>query len=536
MHPTPLLILFGAISFAQACFWPDETNTNKSSHHARDVSFHIHSGDRFNGGTIATRGLGSSPPGTKIDGIMNVDEIRSAVDGLAKEFNIQTFTTPWETHDGAFLFGGQVVDGGLECNDAYRVFLMAGIHARERGGPDNLIYFIADLLWAQREGTGLTYGRMTYTHEEVLTALSTGIVFMPLVNPDGVAHDQATDSCWRKNRNPTGAVDLNRNFGWLWDFETDFAPNLGESLASKDPSSDTYHGTSSFSEPETKNVKWVMDMFQKLRWHLDLHSYSGLVLWPWGDDTNQGTVEEQRFTNAAFNGKRGVIPDTPGFEYKEYIPYPDWDAVVVAGTKVAEGMTFAGERQYNARQSTALYPTSGASTDYAFGRHIVDSSLSKIYSFTVEFGFRGPVASCGFYPSEDQFHLNVIETGAGFMEFLLTAARQGLGSPRECPSGGADCAKTCTPGKVGECGSRATCEIFNPLDGAPSFGNAYCFCQAGYKATGVDDGDVSKQYHLTWKNGNGDQTHRVLVGPGQDCDDVCEDVSCSAVHLRDSCR
>lgn len=536
MHLAQFCALFGIFATAQACLLPGEIEGDHPQLRRRTNStastIHIHAGDRFNGGAVAPRGLGSQPAGAKIDGLMNVAEIQTAVQGLVNKFGIQMFTAPDATSQGATMFGGKV-GNGLDCDDAYRVYLMAGIHARERGGPDNLIYFISDLLWAQSLGTGLTYGNMVYTHDDVLTALSTGIVFMPLVNPDGVAYDQATDSCWRKNRNPGGAVDLNRNFDFLWDFETDFAPGLGSSLASSDPNELTYHGTSAFSEPETRNVKWVMDSFPKLRWHVDLHSFAGLVLYPWGDDTNQAFDPNQAFTNPDYNGKRGKVPDTPGLEYKEYITFPDWDATMIAANKVAIGIEGAANRPYDARQSSFLYPTSGASTDYAFGRSMVNSDLNKLYSFTIEFGFAGPDSNCPFYPDNDQFHSSILEAGAGFMEFLLTAARQGLGSPRECPSGGASCAATCVPG---DCGGRATCEFFNPLDGAPSFGNSYCFCQAGYKATGVADSDTSKQYHVTWTNGNGDQTHRVLVNPGQDCWDVCGDNRCGEVPLKDSCR
>ena len=51
------------------------------------------------------------------------------------------------------------------------------MHARERGGPDNLIYFIADLLFAQKHATGLTYGAKSYSNADVIKALNTGIVF-----------------------------------------------------------------------------------------------------------------------------------------------------------------------------------------------------------------------------------------------------------------------------------------------------------------------------------------------------------------------
>lgn len=95
------------------------------------------------------------------------------------------------------------------------------------------------------------------------------------------------------------------------------------------------------------------------------------------------------------------------------------------------------------------------------------------------------------------------------------------------------CLPTCVPGA---CGGRATCEVFNPLTPAPHSGESHCVCQAGYRATGVAPTNTSLQYHLTWKNANGDQTHRVFVKPGQDCYDVCSDVNCSEVPLKDSCR
>lgn len=43
-------------------------------------------------------------------------------------------------------------------------------------------------------GTGLTFGSQTYTNAQVKTALSAGIVFLPLINPDGVAYDQSSNS------------------------------------------------------------------------------------------------------------------------------------------------------------------------------------------------------------------------------------------------------------------------------------------------------------------------------------------------------
>lgn len=148
------------------------------------------------------------------------------------------------------MIGGQVGGNG-KCTNAARIFLEAGIHARERGGPDGLLFFIGDLLYANATGTGLAFGSRTYTNAQVKTALGAGIVFLPLVNPDGVAYDQTSNTCWRKNRNPASStgtaasigIDLNRNLDFLWNFPALFATSAQTTaLASTSPSQETYHG------------------------------------------------------------------------------------------------------------------------------------------------------------------------------------------------------------------------------------------------------------------------------------------------------
>jgi hypothetical protein len=254
----------------------------------------IGKGDRFKGGKIPPQGVGSRPDGRDSDvgPIMNPDEINSAIQGLANEYGIPTFDVPNATAEGSGGKGGMT--GKIDAN-AYHVYFTAGVHARERGGPDNLVYFIADLLFAQKHSTGLTYGTKSYSKADVIKALNTGIVFFPLVNPDGVWYDQKTDSLWRKNRNPADAtagidatvgVDINRNYDFLWDFRRHFHPaaTAATSLASDKPIDETYHGRYAFSEPETRNVAWVFDQFPRIRWYMDIHSAAGDLLFNWGDD------------------------------------------------------------------------------------------------------------------------------------------------------------------------------------------------------------------------------------------------------------
>ncbi|KAF5009765.1 hypothetical protein FDECE_4038 [Fusarium decemcellulare] len=377
--------------------------------------------DRFCGGSVAPRGLGSQRPSTTISEALNVVEIRSAVKGLVEEFDIEIFELPEKTHDGATMFGAKVGNG--RSNDAYHAYLTAGTHARERSAPDGLIYFVSDLLWAEREGTGLVYGGRKYTNSDVNKALSAGLVFMPLVNPDGVLFDHNTNLCWRKNRNPDGPVDLNRNYDFLWNYTQYFAPGI--EAASNDPDAANYYGTGPFSEPETRNVRRVLDMF-KISWFMDIHTFADVVLYPWGDDENQVSDPEQAFWNPEYDGKRGHVPDEKNFNYSSYINQSDWDVSKSASQRMAKAMQAGnGGREVQSVQNALFYPTSGTCSDYAYSRALLDPSLTKVHAFGVEIGVRNEAMgniSCPFYPNVTSFNQNIRSMGAGLMEFLLVAA------------------------------------------------------------------------------------------------------------------
>lgn len=327
----------------------------------------IGTGDRFQAGTVSPLGLGTKASGSTISSIMNVAEINSAFNALVANYGVGKVTLPNKTFNGATSVAGFV--GAGTDKSAYRLYLSAGVHARERGGPDQLIYWISDLLAANKAGTGLTYGKKTYTNAQVKSVLAAGIVFFPLVNPDGVTYDQSSGSLWRKNRNTksgsSGAsigVDLNRNFDFLWNFRKYF--DAGEAPASTSPSSETFYGTAAASEPETKNHVSIYDSFPKvssalrengtlltnfqIRWFMDIHSAAGDILYAWGDDDDQTTTSTMNFLNSAYDGKRGVTGDSV---YKEYIPPTDFTNVKNVAAKTVAAMSAVGGRSYSAGQS-----------------------------------------------------------------------------------------------------------------------------------------------------------------------------------------
>ncbi|KAK3375408.1 hypothetical protein B0H63DRAFT_278596 [Podospora didyma] len=387
----------------------------------RAASAPIGTGDRFSGGTIAPLGLGTKASGSTIASIMNVAEISSAVNGLVNLAGVTRFTLPYTTFNGASQFAAYV--GAGSDTSKYHLYLSAGVHARERGGPDNLIYWVSDLLAANKSGSGLTYGKKTYTNAQVKSILAAGIVFFPLVNPDGVTYDQSSNSLWRKNRNTKSGssgssvgVDINRNFDFLWNFKKYFVSSA--SPASTSPSSETFYGTAAASEPETKNHVSIYDKFPKIRWFMDIHSAAGDILYSWGDDDNQSTNTAMNFLSATYDGKRGTTGDTA---YKEYIPSVDATAIKQVAAATVAAMKAVGGRSYISQQAVGLYPTSGASDDYAFSRFWSKPGVNKVYGYTMEFGY-----STNFYPTLTEFNQNILDTNAGFMDWALTAISVGL--------------------------------------------------------------------------------------------------------------
>ncbi|CBX94391.1 hypothetical protein IAQ61_009903 [Plenodomus lingam] len=381
----------------------------------------IGTGDRFQGGAVAPSGLGTKPAGSTISSLMNVNEINSAIRGLATAYGANTLALPNRSFQGqtsTLIYVGAGTD-----KSKYHLYFSAGMHARERGGPDQILYFIADLLAANKANTGLTYGRKTYTNAQVKSVLAAGIVVFPLVNPDGVAYDQSSNSFWRKNRNTRSGssgtsigVDINRNFDFLWNFRRYFAPS--EAPASSSPSSEAFYGTAPASEAETKNHVSVYSSFPKIRWFMDIHSAIGEILYNWGSDELQTTTPTMNFLNPAYDGRRGVLGDTA---YREYLPATDANNIRSVASRTAAGMAAVGGRRYSSIQSAGLYATSGASDDYAASRVYAISGANKVHGFTMEFGY-----STNFYPTLTEFNQNILDTCAGFFDWALAAISVGL--------------------------------------------------------------------------------------------------------------
>jgi murein tripeptide amidase MpaA len=182
-------------------------------------------------------------------------------------------------------------------------------------------------------------------------------------NPDGYEYSWSTDRLWRKNRDGSQGVDLNRNFPDNW----------GLAGSSNNPFSQTYRGPSVMSEPETAATVQFFADNAPIIGALDFHSYTQLVLRPYG--------------------------------YTREDP-PDEDFLKFLGDGYAtEVFAVHGER-YASQKSIELYQTSGTASDWFYGENATKSNDGyRAAGFCIELRPRGNPP--GFLLPPDQ----IIPTG-----------------------------------------------------------------------------------------------------------------------------
>ena len=273
------------------------------------------------------------------------------------------------------------------------VYFLGGIHSREWGSCDILINFIEQLEQAYQSNTSLTFGSRTFSGADIQTIVNTlDIIVFPQANPDGRNYSMNTDVNWRKNMRTTApnsaspeacmGVDVNRNYDFLWNFPEYFNSASAIEDSTNPCDFQLFNGPSAFSEPESQNAKWLFDNFPNIQFFIDVHSYGEDILYSWGDDEDQTTDPSMNFQNHAYDGMRGIAGDS----YSEYIPASDQSTAIALANVFHDGVQAFRGTNYTVKPSFNLYPTAGTSDDYAYSRHFVDPSKSKILAYTVEWG------------------------------------------------------------------------------------------------------------------------------------------------------
>jgi len=232
------------------------------------------------------------------------------------------------------------------------LFVQGAIHAREYTTTEMVTRFAEELVAGYGQNADTTWLLDNFK-----------VVVVPIVNPDGRKFAEQGYS-WRKNTNPNPpagvapapfpdyGVDLNRNFAGRW----------GEvpGGSSGDPNSIVYRGSAPFSEPETQAIRdYLLQLFPDQRGpgefdpaprdatgvYLDVHSFSELILYPWG------------WTD---------------------LPAPNKKELETLGRKFGFFTGLNGPA-YDVSQSVGLYPTDGTTTTWVYGE-------LGVASYTFELG------------------------------------------------------------------------------------------------------------------------------------------------------
>nr|XP_040147368.1 carboxypeptidase A4 isoform X2 [Ictidomys tridecemlineatus] len=146
------------------------------------------------------------------------------------------------------------------------IWLNAGIHSREWISQ-------ATAIWTARKIVS------DYGEDPAVTSIleKVDIFLLPVANPDGYVYTHTRNRLWRKTRslNPGSrcvGTDPNRNWN---------ASFAGEG-SSDNPCSEVYHGPHANSEVEVKSVVDFIQKHGNFKCFIDLHSYSQLLMYPYG--------------------------------------------------------------------------------------------------------------------------------------------------------------------------------------------------------------------------------------------------------------
>lgn len=317
-----------------------------------------------------------------------VEETFASLQTLATNHpELATWTTigpTWERINtplsGGFDIGALVITNSNAPGPKAPFILMSAIHAREMATAEISTRFAEMLVNGYGVDPDITW---ILDH--------TVIHVIPHANPDGRKKAES-GVLWRKNTNGTACgttsssrgIDLNRNSTYFW----------GPPSSSGTPCSDTYRGPSVASEPETQAIEaYLAAVFEDQRGpaltdaapdttegvFITLHSYSQLVLFPWG------------------GGNVGAAPNAAGL--------------------ATLGRKFGWYNNYEVcRPGDCLYEANGTTDDLAYG-------IYGVASYTFEVG-------TNFFESCTNFENTVRPGNTNALLYAAKAARQPYREPK----------------------------------------------------------------------------------------------------------
>jgi hypothetical protein len=209
---------------------------------------------------------------------------------------------------------------------------------------------------------------------------------IPVENPDGYQYTFTNDRFWRKNRrlnaDSTYGVDPNRNYPAFWGVD-----DLGSSPT---PGTEVYRGTAPASEPETQAIIAFHAAHPPVV-SLSYHTYSGLVLYPYGYHAGELSPDLTLYRALAGTDIAPAVRDNlTGSSITYYHPGPGWN----------------------------LYATNGEYTDWAYRTHGTIAFTTELTSGCCADGL-----FYGFnFPDDSALVNQVFRDNLSFAVSLMTAA------------------------------------------------------------------------------------------------------------------
>ncbi|MEO0074153.1 MAG: M14 family zinc carboxypeptidase [candidate division WOR-3 bacterium] len=240
--------------------------------------------------------------------------------------NICKLESIGQTYENRWIYGVKITDNPSVEENEVEVLLESQHHAREWACAQCVRHFCDTLL--RNYATNPDF--QSFINNHVLWAF-------PVINVDGFVYDYPNQRSWRKDRQPFGGsigCDPNRDYNGACNGSrmADWGALTSGSRSTHLPSDETFMGGYGAWANE---IAALSSFFKQHTFVADvsLHSYSELVLWPYG------------------NGETA----------------PDNATLVSLGQRIAAQMSRLGGGTYTPEQASQLYPTSGGSIDWMYG-------------------------------------------------------------------------------------------------------------------------------------------------------------------------
>lgn len=287
-----------------------------------------------------------------------LSEMEEILENIANNHtNITNLTSIGKTYEDRDIWCLEISDNPGEDEGEPGVFFMGLHHAREWPSLEICLHIAQELT-------------SEYGFDQKITDVvdNCRLWLIVCVNPDGYyySHDQGID--WRKNRHyfpefDEYGVDINRNYGGSCNGDSWGAwGSIGGGSVSHHSDQGIYCGPRDFSELETQAIRDIFlenNICAAISWH----TYGELVMWPWG---------------------YSKIKQTPDDTYLRQV-----------GEQIASKINKqTGSDTYKPYQASNLYPTTGDTTDWAYGySHYILGRPTFAYTIEACKEFQPPASS-----------------------------------------------------------------------------------------------------------------------------------------------